>query len=135
MPRAYSGANYHRTYLPDHPLAQNANKIVLTHRLILFEQYPNGAPCHWCGKDLFWFRSPRLVGDHLDTDITNNDPLNLVPSCRGCNGNRTKASPQHGTISGYQHLKCREPCCKEVWSAQMREYRAQRKAAGNPVRH
>ena len=31
-----------------------------------------------------------LVADHLDWDIHNNDPANLVPSCRICNAHRVK---------------------------------------------
>jgi hypothetical protein len=29
---------------------------------------------------------------------------------------------QHGTLSGYVHLRCRSDCCRLVWNAYQREY-------------
>lgn len=33
----------------------------------------------------------------------------------------------HGTLAGYTKHGCRKPCCKDVWNAYMRDYRARKK--------
>lgn len=77
-----------------HPLATKSH-TVRVHRLVLWEKLDGqDAPCHWCQRPLVWRVSQggddTLVSDHLDGDILNNSPENLVPACRGCNGNRTQ---------------------------------------------
>lgn len=38
-----------------------------------------------------------------------------------------KLPPRHGTISGYQKLRCRCRACGDAWNAYMRDYRLARK--------
>lgn len=85
----------------EHPLARPNSSIskdgrtveVHAHRIILFAKIGAGPHrCHWCGQPVAWVSAPgsaRLVSDHVDGDIHNNDPANLVPSCSGCNANRS----------------------------------------------
>lgn len=85
---------YRTRYLPDHPLA-DAHGIVREHRLVLYEKIgPGSHPCHWCEAIVTWqsYKDGRqtgvLVSDHVDGNVQNNDPPNLVPSCFGCNRRR-----------------------------------------------
>ncbi len=88
-----------------HPLANINSSLskdgktveALLHRVVLYAKIgPGPHPCHWCAKPVDWMRMrglpakapDRLVTDHLDENIRNNDPDNLVPSCSGCNANR-----------------------------------------------
>lgn len=78
----------------DHPLADKAGNLA-EHRKVLYDKIgPGPHPCHWnaiskCGKlSMEWGGVGGICVDHLDDVKTNNDPLNLVPSCRGCNGSR-----------------------------------------------
>lgn len=79
-----------------HPLA-NKRGLVLEHRAVLFDGIgPRRHRCHWCGGWLAWKPSERDSAmethvDHLDDDRLNNDPANLVPSCRSCNTKRSVA--------------------------------------------
>lgn len=80
-----------------HPLTSPTSKgsRVRRARLNLYETIgPGSHPCHWCGAPLRWQVTQRgadvLCADHLDDDTLNDDPANLVPSCRGCNGNRAQ---------------------------------------------
>ena len=60
--------------------------------MILYDKIGAGPhPCHWCGDKLVWAvaSGTGIVADHLDGDTQDNDPENLVPSCRGCNANRS----------------------------------------------
>ena len=72
-----------------HPLAHEKGHIVAEHRAVLYDTIgPAPHLCHWgCGKLLEW-QAPMYEGiyvDHLDGDVANNDPTNLVPSCFGHN--------------------------------------------------
>jgi hypothetical protein len=62
---------------------------VYEHKYVLYEKYgPGKHPCHWCGTTLKWARGNRsgvILADHLDGDVRNNAPDNLVVSCNGCN--------------------------------------------------
>lgn len=125
MPKPYRGKFYKQRYLPDHPLADGRG-TVLEHRLVLWNKLEGkDAPCHWCRKPLSW-KKRTLCVDHLDEDITNNDPDNLVPACRPCNANRNRPVAQHGTISGYV-AGCHQPCCRAEWNRYNRELRARKK--------
>jgi len=78
---------------PGHPLA-NGVGYVQEHRAVLYAKIgPGTHPCHWCGIPVTWQRGVprrgRLLVDHVDGSLRNNDPANLVPSCSGCNANRT----------------------------------------------
>lgn len=76
-----------------HVLA-GATGQVFEHRLVLFERIgPGWHTCHWCGCPVMWAVKhyqweAALVVDHLDDDGFNNDPSNLVPSCKPCNRRR-----------------------------------------------
>ena len=83
---------------PEHPLAGRSGRVKRA-RLNLYDALDGAdAPCHWCERPLVWrvaldvrgTQADDLCVDHLDGDILNDDPLNLVPSCRGCNGNRDR---------------------------------------------
>ena len=77
-----------------HPLADKGGRVH-KHRLVLWDKLlGRGAPCHWCYRALIWRRSrsgtDTLNADHLDGNQKNNSADNLVPACRGCNGNRVQ---------------------------------------------
>ena len=66
-------------------------------RRVLFDKIGYGPHwCHWCSKNINWNPGKRggggrtLVCDHIDGDIRNNDPMNLVPACQGCNAMRNR---------------------------------------------
>lgn len=83
------------TQQPKHFLSNSGN--IAEHRLVLFEKIGEGEhPCHWCGKTLFWWGVPKLTTDHLDGDVVNNVPENLVPSCFGCNRAGRRLGKGHG---------------------------------------
>lgn len=82
----------------DHPLA-GQNGIVAEHRKVLYDKIgPGTHECHWhgtrqCGRTaLTWGGRGKnaIRADHLDDDILNNSPDNLVPSCCGCNTWRSR---------------------------------------------
>lgn len=94
-----AGTSYTKVYLPGHPLADERGAVG-EHRVILYAKVgPDEHPCHWCGRTLRWLptgqalRRGSLQVDHLDGNPRNNDPMNLVPSCTGCNTGR--AQPNH----------------------------------------
>lgn len=69
-------------YAPEHPLASNAGTI-FEHRRVAYEKYGDGPhPCNWCDDELEW---KVIQVDHLDWKRSNNDPDNLVVSCKTCN--------------------------------------------------
>lgn len=77
-------------YQYGHPLASHHGEL-LEHRKVLYEKIgPGEHPCYWCGKLRSWGGSQGIHADHLDDDRLNNDPENLVPSCKRCNGRRGK---------------------------------------------
>ena len=70
-----------------HPIADK-NGDVFIHRMVLFDKIGYGPHwCHWCGRHVQWRAS--LDADHVDANRLNNDPANLVPSCRWCNRSRS----------------------------------------------
>lgn len=92
------GRKYQSQYLPNHPLASARGKVYV-HRAVLWEKIgPGQHPCYWCGDLVEWKVGPPgtrhgdLTVDHLDGHGDNNDPMNLVPSCRDCNSGRASAA-------------------------------------------
>lgn len=76
----------HYVYRHGHSLASATGRVRRS-RYVLHEKLEGDAgACHWCGVDLDW---STLCADHLDSDIENDVPENLVASCRGCNANRS----------------------------------------------
>jgi hypothetical protein len=81
---------------PGHPIAPPSGTVAVC-RLVLYEKIgPGMHPCHWCQKPISWMPGAGLDGDaiiadHLDWNIHNNDPRNLVPSCNMCNAHRTRS--------------------------------------------
>ncbi len=68
--------------MPEHPLANDG--WVYEHRYVMYGEVGAGPQkCWWCGVELQW--DWNLNVDHLDYDRSNNDPANLVISCRACN--------------------------------------------------
>lgn len=77
-----------------HPLANKAG-IVPFHRAVLYEKIgPGTHSCHWCSRPVTWStcgaKSGVLISDHVDFDVNNNSPENLVPACLGCNSMRKR---------------------------------------------
>ena len=80
---------------PRHPLADRKGWVP-EHRVVAYRAWgPNERACHWCGRWLAWEgnvnRIDTIAVDHLDGDITNNRPGNLVPSCTTCNLHRGRS--------------------------------------------
>lgn len=77
----------------NHPLAPPSG-VVAVCRIVLYEKIGSGShPCNWCGRALFWkpgegLTNDAIMADHLDFDMHNDVPENLVPSCRTCNVHR-----------------------------------------------
>jgi len=79
--------------VPGHPLASPKDGRVLEYRYILYEAIgPGTHKCHWCPNQVDWVLRVgagssvgELVVDHLDGDMYNNSPENLVVSCNNCN--------------------------------------------------
>lgn len=90
---------YRMVSAPGHPLAGNG-RLILLHRKVLFDRIgPGWHHCYWCGRLVEW-RAGRpsgdaLVVDHIDHDMQNNTPENLVPSCNPCNGHRPRDGSWH----------------------------------------
>jgi hypothetical protein len=96
MGRKRTGSGYIMIRVPGHPL-ETACGLVGEHRVVLYDAIgPGPHPCHWCGQPVDWVSDgvgvPRgsLVTDHVDNNVRNNDPSNLVPSCGPCNGVRSR---------------------------------------------
>lgn len=80
----------------DHPLARRGQ--IEEHRKVLYDEIgPGPHECYWnsvsgCGKtQLEWNGRAGIHVDHLDANKQNNDPANLVPSCRTDNRRRAAA--------------------------------------------
>lgn len=83
---------YWRIYEPDHPLVMPSNGYVQEHRAVLYDAIgPSDHPCNWCGVMVSWSTPfpDGLVVDHLNHDIQDNRPENLVASCLPCNSGRS----------------------------------------------
>lgn len=94
------GRRYQRVAAPwkSHPLADRSGRGY-EHRFVLFDAIGYGPHlCHWCGDAIHW-RSTLHV-DHLDGYGDNNDPVNLVPSCNGCNSGRAARARAEAYRSG-----------------------------------
>lgn len=81
--------------VPGHPLAP-PSALVLVSRVNLYAKIGGGIhECHWCKRKLQWGHGSAgrpatncIVVDHLDNDVNNDAPENLVPACNGCNISR-----------------------------------------------
>ncbi|MBP7253871.1 MAG: HNH endonuclease [Alphaproteobacteria bacterium] len=95
--RRQNPRGYVMVHSPGHPLADK-NRYVYEHRKIVFEVYgDNLPPCELCRKAISW-KTCHI--DHIDRDVTNNNPANLRPLCRGCNTFRDYP-PQHTLARRY----------------------------------
>ena len=78
-----------------HPISPPSGTVAEC-RLVLYDKIgPGPHPCHWCAQVIDWMPGnwadpAALVADHLDWNIHNNNPANLVPSCRVCNAHRVE---------------------------------------------
>lgn len=89
-------------YRHGHQLA-NEKGAVRESRFVLFEKLNGSAgKCHWCSIALTW---KTLCADHLDSNVQNNVPKNLVGSCRGCNANREDGTG-HGRLKPKKCPEC-----------------------------
>lgn len=83
-----------QTRVPGHPIAPPSGTVGVA-RVVLYDKIGAGPHlCHWCGKGIDWARglAPQaLIADHLDWDVNNNVPENLVASCHLCNSHRRKS--------------------------------------------
>ena len=94
--QAAVGFTFRKGYLfltgqQDHPLA-HADGTLAEHRKVLYDVIgPGPHQCYWCERTLEWVEGIEgICVDHLDRDISNNDPANLAPSCHKCNWDRSK---------------------------------------------
>lgn len=91
-----------RVYRKGHPLASKDGAIRKS-RFVLYEKLKGkSGKCHWCDIELSW---KTLCADHLDSNIMNDVPENLVGSCRGCNANREDGTG-HGRNKGKLCVHC-----------------------------
>lgn len=75
-----------------HPLASRVGHLKRARKVLYDAIGPGPHECHWnCGKLLEWGGHDGIYADHLDGDVSNDDPENLVPSCNPCNARRAKA--------------------------------------------
>lgn len=94
-PRELLPNRYFSAHAPNHPLATEGGRVG-PHRIVLYDAIgPGPHPCHWCGESVAWAvrratRRGDLVVDHVDGNRRNNKLANLVPSCHGCNVNRSR---------------------------------------------
>ena len=94
-------SGYRGIYKPGHPLADSTGQVY-EHRLVLHAIIGDGPHgCRWCGKPVNW--GDGLYADHVDDNPLNNNPVNLVPSCNGCNINREKAAGSQRRIRTNSH--------------------------------
>lgn len=102
---------YRMTTVKGHPIAPPTGQVAVA-RLILWGKIgPGPHPCNWCGIPVNWnpgnpYNPDSLVADHLDWDTSNDDPVNLVPSCNPCNAHRrAKNQGAGGRISADESVK------------------------------
>lgn len=94
--KAHIQLGYRVVWDQAHPLSDKRGRV-LEHRKIMFDIFGWGPhPCFYCHTFLP-FRTGRkrkgLLGieiDHLDGDRANNDPLNMVFTCTGCNTRKSQ---------------------------------------------
>lgn len=113
--RTQNPAGYQKLYEPSHALA-NKDGSVYEHRFVLYNNRDLiGNPvtqCELCGDDISW---SSLHVDHIDDDVTNNNLVNLRPTCRSCNTFRGHTSYSMGSIILTINGKSLSP---EAWSRQ-----------------
>jgi hypothetical protein len=89
--------------VPGHPIAPPSGYVAVA-RLALWEKIGSGPHrCHWCGTEVDWKRglvAGALVADHLNWDIHDDRPENLVPSCNHCNHTRTRDNDRRRITEG-----------------------------------
>ena len=94
-----SGKGYYRIInMNGHYLANSRGEIPL-HRYLCWQKcsMPASSFCYHCGFLMPWKTALQPANiyvvnvDHLDGNVENNDPYNLVPSCLWCNANRSWA--------------------------------------------
>lgn len=85
---------YRMRKAPGHPLAPPSGTVAIS-RLVLYEKIgPGPHNCHWCGAHVEWIvgadvgTTGSLLADHVDWDVENDEPGNLVASCHPCNAHR-----------------------------------------------
>jgi hypothetical protein len=80
---------------PGHPLAMKSGEV-LKHRKVLYAKIgPGPHSCEWCGEPVEWMTREiggrgALLADHVDGNVLNNSPENLVPACHKCNTGRER---------------------------------------------
>lgn len=85
--RRVNPAGYQKILVGTHELPTHEGYIY-EHRKVVFDMYGFNLPdCEICGKPTNW-KTCHI--DHIDNDVSNNDPKNLRPVCRGCNTGRTE---------------------------------------------
>ena len=91
--RISNPAGYQKIFEPDHELA-NSDGYIYEHRFIVFNRYGHNLPdCELCGAPTNW-KTCHI--DHIDEDVSNNNPNNIRPVCRPCNTMRSRIkNPEH----------------------------------------
>lgn len=94
--------------VPDHPIAPSSGVIAVS-RLVLYDKIgPGTHPCHWCDRSVSWQAgggpgtAGNLLADHLNWDVSDDRPENLVPSCNHCNAHRTSTGARRPLEAGEQ---------------------------------
>lgn len=84
---------------PTHPLAGGSYRWEYEHRIVVFDVYgPGPYRCYWCHvRPLEW---SDMHADHIDHDRSNNDPVNIRPSCLSCNVGRHEGADTEGWARG-----------------------------------
>lgn len=85
-PSLITSNGYRKKIRRGHLLA-DGDGYVYEHRFVLHGAIgPGTHNCHWRSRPVTW--GVDLEADHVDGDRLNNDIVNLVPSCHGCNTRR-----------------------------------------------
>ena len=124
--RQTNPAGYQLLYIPGHHLSQNGGYIY-EHRKVAYDKYGDNLPdCELCGKECTWDIYTTHI-DHIDEDVTNNDPENLRPLCCACNSRRN-LGPSHEKSNSASISFSGETMTAAEWS---RDYRV--KVCGSTI--
>jgi hypothetical protein len=106
---------YLLAYAPDHPLSRNRGRVY-EHRAVFYAEKGEGPfRCHWCARVVTW---DDMHVDHLNDDVKDNRPGNLVASCPRCNQRRGlwKMAKVHRESSGRRYSAHGKTMCLSEWS-------------------
>lgn len=93
-----------------------------------------GGSCVVCGTTEyleFDHIEPELKSFTIGRKLSNTTFEDLIPELDKCQllckvHHKEKHAPQHGTISGYRHLRCRCDACRTAWNTKCKEWKRSR---------